>query len=107
MTEVVLLDAGPLGMDSHPRASVAIVEWLARLVAAGIPVMIPEIADYEVRRELLRAADVEASSDWTSSGWAWDSCRSRPTRCCARPLSGPMPGGAAGPRPAINPWMPM
>ena len=55
MTDVVLLDAGPLGMVSHPRASVAIVEWLARLVAAGIPVMIPEIADYEVRRELLRA----------------------------------------------------
>ncbi len=54
MTDVVLLDAGPLGMVSHPRASVAIVEWLARLVAAGIPVMIPEIADFEVRRELLR-----------------------------------------------------
>jgi predicted nucleic acid-binding protein len=55
MTDVVLLDAGPLGMISHPRASVDIVEWLARLVATGLPVLIPEVADYEVRRELLRA----------------------------------------------------
>jgi hypothetical protein len=55
MTDVVLLDAGPLGMVSHPRASVDIVEWLARLVSSGIEVIIPEVADYEVRRELLRA----------------------------------------------------
>jgi predicted nucleic acid-binding protein len=55
MTEVVLLDAGPLGLISHPRAREEIVEWLARLVAAGVSVLIPEIADYEVRRELLRA----------------------------------------------------
>ena len=55
MTDAVLLDAGPLGMISHPRASGDIVEWLARLVASGVPVLIPEVADYEVRRELLRA----------------------------------------------------
>ncbi len=54
MTDVVLLDAGPLGMVSHPRASVDVVEWLARLVASDVHVMIPEVADYEVRRELLR-----------------------------------------------------
>lgn len=34
MTDVILLDAGPLGMISHPRASVDIVEWLARLVTS-------------------------------------------------------------------------
>jgi predicted nucleic acid-binding protein len=55
MTDVVMLDAGPLGMVSHPRASADIVEWLARLVATGVQVVIPEVADYEVRRELLRA----------------------------------------------------
>ena len=54
MSDVVLLDAGPLGMISHPRATVEIVTWLARLVALGVEVFIPEIADYEVRRELLR-----------------------------------------------------
>ncbi len=55
MTEAVLLDAGPLGMIAHPRPSVEIVEWLATLVAAGVEVLIPEVADYEVRRELLRS----------------------------------------------------
>ena len=55
MSDIVLLDAGPLGMVSHPRASANAVAWLAGLVAAGVQVLVPEIADYEVRRELLRA----------------------------------------------------
>jgi hypothetical protein len=55
MTDVVVLDSGPLGMISHPRASAEIVEWLARLVGSGVEVLTPEVADYEVRRELLRA----------------------------------------------------
>jgi predicted nucleic acid-binding protein len=55
MTDVVLLDAGPLGMISHPRAKSDIVAWLASLVSGGTAVLIPEIADYEVRRELIRA----------------------------------------------------
>ncbi len=83
MTDVVLLDAGPLGMVSHPRASVDIVEWLARLVASGMQVLIPEVADYELRRELLARADGEASSGWMSSGSVSVSCRLLPMRCCA------------------------
>src|SRR5687768_17238414 len=55
MPDVVLLDAGPPGMVSHPRPTAEIVAWLGRLVAGGVDVSIPEIADYEVRRELLRA----------------------------------------------------
>jgi hypothetical protein len=55
MAKQVLLDAGPLGMVSHPRPNPAIADWLRRLLAAGITVIVPEIADYEVRRELLRA----------------------------------------------------
>ena len=58
MNDVVLLDAGPLGMISHPRASAEVVAWLARLVAAGVEVLVPEISDYEVRRELLRAGSL-------------------------------------------------
>jgi predicted nucleic acid-binding protein len=42
-------------MVSHPRPNPAIADWLRRLLAAGITVIVPEIADYEVRRELLRA----------------------------------------------------
>ena len=58
MSRVVLLDAGPLGLATNPRRSplnVACAQWLQSLVAAGTRVIVPEIADYEVRRELLRA----------------------------------------------------
>lgn len=58
MSRVVLLDAGPLGLATNPRrspASTACAKWLQALVAGGTRVLLPEIADYEVRRELLRA----------------------------------------------------
>lgn len=55
MSKVVLLDAGPLGMVTHPRKNPEVKMWLQQLLRRGIAVMVPEIADYEVRRELLRA----------------------------------------------------
>jgi predicted nucleic acid-binding protein len=45
-------------MVSHPRADAEnkkAAVWLKSLLAAGTQVIVPEIADYEVRRELLRA----------------------------------------------------
>ncbi|SRR5579884_171501 len=61
MSVVVLLDAGPLGLVTNPRASSESRNcnlWLEGLILRGIQVKIPEIADYEVRRELLRADKV-------------------------------------------------
>ena len=58
MNKVVLLDAGPLGLATNPRRSgknLACNTWIQSLVAAGSRIILPEIADYEVRRELLRA----------------------------------------------------
>lgn len=58
MSIVVLLDSGPLGLVTNPNASPTnrrCAEWLRSLGRAGIGVIVPEIADYEVRRELLRA----------------------------------------------------
>ena len=58
MSLIVLLDAGPLGMITNPKSSPeneACKNWLASLAYDGVEVVIPEIADYEVRRELLRA----------------------------------------------------
>lgn len=58
MTTVVLLDAGPLGLVTNPRATqenLECNEWLETLLLNGFQVYVPEIADYEVRRELLRA----------------------------------------------------
>ena len=58
MNRVVLLDAGPLGLVTNPKGSDESRRckvWLAELAAAGVQIMVPEGADYEVRRELLRA----------------------------------------------------
>ena len=56
--KIILLDAGPLGIATNPGASretFLCIHWIRTLVAQSVQVMVPEIADYEVRRELLRA----------------------------------------------------
>lgn len=58
MSCLILLDAGPLGMVTNPKATGITLNcqlWLKSLLQRGEKVAIPEIADYEVRRELLRA----------------------------------------------------
>lgn len=55
---IIVLDSGPLSLATHPnpRAEArACQQWASALVEAGVRVMVPEIADYEVRRELIRA----------------------------------------------------
>jgi predicted nucleic acid-binding protein len=53
MPSPLLLDSGPLGRIAHPRANREITLWLDQLLVAGYAVILPEIADYEVRRGLL------------------------------------------------------
>lgn len=55
MPDVLLFDAGVLGQASHPRQNPAFAQWFDQLLATETTVMIPEISDYEVRRELIRA----------------------------------------------------
>jgi len=58
VSRVVFLDSGPLGALCNVRASpmsVACNRWLRALDDANVRVVIPEIADYEIRRELIRA----------------------------------------------------
>ena len=53
-----MLDAGPLSLVTHPKGgpdAEAAKEWLRGLREAGVDVRVPEIADYELRRELVRA----------------------------------------------------
>jgi toxin FitB len=56
LARIILLDAGPLGLVTHPRIEQnrEAALWLRGLLNAGIPVLVPEISDYEIRRELLR-----------------------------------------------------
>ncbi|MBW3625211.1 MAG: nuclease [Armatimonadetes bacterium] len=57
MERVIVLDTGPLGLISNPRQTEinrACVEWMQSQMGAGTRILLPEIAGYEVRRELLR-----------------------------------------------------
>jgi predicted nucleic acid-binding protein len=57
MTRVIVLDTNVLGLLVHPRTSSeseACRLWITDLLAAGDVVVLPEIADYEIRREFLR-----------------------------------------------------
>jgi predicted nucleic acid-binding protein len=58
MSKLILLDSGPLGIFSNPGKSQIISAcraWAAKHQQQGNVLVVPEIADYEVRRELLRA----------------------------------------------------
>jgi hypothetical protein len=114
MARLILLDSGPLGLivRAPGRPHVArCLTWLRAILATGAVVVIPDIAHYELRRELLRIravgslrrldyaldpssgldhlvvttdAIIKAAEFWLSCG-SRESLRRRPT------LSMPMP----------------
>lgn len=59
MIQVVLLDSGPLGMVTQRQGKSQVIDacilWLETLLQKGRRVYVPEITDYETRRELRRA----------------------------------------------------
>lgn len=57
MTRIILLDCGPLGALVHPSRtgdSGLAKTWYRDLTKAGFQVKVPQIADYELRRKLIR-----------------------------------------------------
>ncbi len=62
MAKLVLLDTGVLGLATNPKAvtSGAVLLWIKRLLREGHRPLVPEIADYELRRELVRIASTPA-----------------------------------------------
>jgi hypothetical protein len=58
VSRIIVLDSGPLGLAAR-RPNIADVQqmlaWLATREMSGAMIVVPEIADYEVRRELVRA----------------------------------------------------
>lgn len=55
---VIVLDSGPLGLLSNPTRHGPGQEshrWARTHISAGSQLVVPEIADYELRRELIRA----------------------------------------------------
>ena len=65
MPRIIALDAGPLGIvcDNPNKVAIRLIhEWIAQVLADGrTRVILPEIADYEVRRKLLSNRDGSAS----------------------------------------------
>ena len=56
MIRRVVLDTGVIGLLTHPNPLPEVQQcrqWLAALLNAGDGVILPEIADYELRRKLL------------------------------------------------------
>lgn len=59
---LILLDSAPLGLITNPRSSPLAFEckqWLKSSLSKGYRVVVPEIIDYEIRRELLRANKIQ------------------------------------------------
>lgn len=53
MSRPLMLDSGPLGRIAHPKPNTDFIEWLKGLLQRGEEFIVPEIADYEVRRSFL------------------------------------------------------
>ena len=58
MSLTVFLDAGPLGLVTNPKKTpdtIAAAQWVFDMEAAGHRFVVPAIANYKVRRELVRS----------------------------------------------------
>ena len=96
MVNLVVFDAGPLGMAVSPRPRSEFVTWYEQLTVTGVAFVVPEIADYEVRRELVRAGLPEGTRrlDTFIASVAYEPIT--PRSCAAPPNSGPRHEAAAG-----------
>jgi hypothetical protein len=70
---IIFLDTGPLGLVTNPKKptlTVDALQWAANHIRAGNRIMVPAIADYEVRRELIRlgkTAGIVSLNAWNSA----------------------------------------
>lgn len=66
----IFLDTGPLGTLTNPKRppqTIEMLKWAASQLRLGNSLMVPAIADYEVRRELIRlgrTAGLAALDQW-------------------------------------------
>ncbi|CAN5659589.1 hypothetical protein BH10CYA1_BH10CYA1_56230 [soil metagenome] len=65
MNSIIVLDTGVLGASVHQNTVVRnpILTWVANHLANGNSFRIPEIADYELRRELIRNNFAQSIAD--------------------------------------------
>lgn len=101
MITLILLDTGPLGLVTNPKGgdeARRCEAWLRDILDAGADVIVPALADYELRRELIRGGKAEGldrlddlvdalgylpidHSDFFDAAWLWADVRRehRPT----------------------------
>lgn len=60
MSKVVLLDTSILGLVTHPRPNTGVTQWFQSILSQGYAICVPEIADYELRRELVRSGKMKS-----------------------------------------------
>lgn len=60
MVNKIVLDSSPLSAICHPRSGDEIRAWVARQRRKGSELIISEIIDYELRRELIRAGKTKS-----------------------------------------------
>lgn len=56
MSRLIVIDSGLLGLLTNPRRTPEVVacdRWLRNVLDGGARVVVPDVADYEIRRELL------------------------------------------------------
>lgn len=53
MDRAVVLDTGPAGKIAHPQIDPMIAEWMKKVLRSGLTIVLPEIVDYELRRNFL------------------------------------------------------
>jgi len=53
MTDTYILDTGPVGKIAHPKVDPELTKRIRYLLNAGFTIVLPEIADYELRRNFL------------------------------------------------------
>ena len=110
MSRVVMLDAGVLGLLITPAGksveAADCARWLAACMQAGKRVLVPEITDYEVRRELIRLGKAKAISQLDALAVATSTYPSRQRPCVELPSFGRRPARPANPLRVIRPSMP-
>ena len=56
--DILILDTGPLGLITNPKESDdgrRCKAWVWSALGTGSRVVVPDVVDYEIRRELIRA----------------------------------------------------
>jgi hypothetical protein len=107
VSRIIFLDTGPLGMVTQRKGvpvADACRQWVSACLDRGACVIVPAIADFEVRRELVRANKssglATSKRDIRRSGWSGPSGNRGLPACVEGARSDRLPTVKVLPRPS-------